>query len=154
MPVPFELHDVARIGAFGYLGSNRVLSRWVPESRALYVPAPYTVVDVAIAATQDVWSTLQVEQAGVLLSSGRLFRWGVNAAGALGSPADELDIAEEPRDMTHVAGNRVVSFAMTTASTCVSLVDGKVKCWGTNQRGELGRGTIDAEEHPEAEGIR
>ena len=154
VPVPFELHDVARIGAFGYLGSNRVLSRWVPESRALYVPAPYTVVDVAIAATQDVWSTLQVEQAGVLLSSGRLFRWGVNAAGALGSPADELDIAEEPRDMTHVAGNRVVSFAMTTASTCVSLVDGKVKCWGTNQRGELGRGTIDAEEHPEAEEIR
>ena len=56
--------------------------------------------------------------------------------------------------MTHVAGDRVVSFAMTASSTCVSLADGTVKCWGSNQRGELGRGAVDSAQHPEAELIR
>ena len=65
-----------------------------------------------------------------------------------------VDVAEEPLDMTHVAGDRVVSFALTAASTCVSLVDGTVKCWGANRRGELGRGTVDPAQHPEAELIR
>ncbi|MDF2695418.1 MAG: repeat domain protein, partial [Labilithrix sp.] len=153
-PTPIELPRVVRGGAFGYLGSDGVLSQWVPEIRDLYVPLPHTVVDVSITAARADFGVLYIEQAGVLLSSGRLFRWGRNTAGTLGYPSDTLDVAEEPRDMTHVAGDRVVSFATTAASTCVSLVDGKVKCWGTNQRGELGRGTIDAAEHPEAEVIR
>ena len=90
----------------------------------------------------------------MLLSNGRLFRWGATRPARSVCAPSVLDVAEEPRDMIHVAGDRVVSFAMTAASTCVSLVDGKVKCWGTNQRGELGRGAVDAEEHPEAEVIR
>jgi len=156
LPVPIEQPGVLRSGAFAYLGVDGVLTRWVPERRALYVPGASSVVDVAIAPGRSYRAgvIVFVEQAGVLLADGHLYRWGRNTAGALGYSPDELDLAAEPLDMTHVAGGRVVSFAMTTASTCVSLVDGTVKCWGSNQRGELGRGTIDYEHHPEAEVIR
>ncbi len=160
-PVPIEVPGVLRIGTYGYLGADGIVSRWVPTRRALYVPNALNVVDVAIAAgrvrgTGTSLNKLVVyaEQGGMLLGDGRLFRWGRNTAGALGYPPDALDLIEEPMDVSHVAGNRVVSFAMTSASTCVSLVDGKIKCWGSNQRGELGRGTVDYEHHPEAEVIR
>jgi hypothetical protein len=154
---PTEVHGVVRIGAFGYLDKTGILSRWVPSLRALYVSTPAAVVDVLITASTDfsgVRPTPYVEQAGVLLASGRLYRWGRNNSGALGYALDTVDIAEEPLDMTHVAGGRVVSFAMTSASTCVSIDDGAVKCWGANQRGELGRGAVDGSQHPEAEKIR
>jgi len=153
-PVPHELHGVVRVGAFGYLSKDGVLSRWMPDTRALYVPSASTVVDVAITTARGDFGAVYVEQAGVLLSTGRLFRWGRNLFGALGAPEDALDVAEEPLEMAHVVGDGVVSFATTAASTCVSLVDGTVKCWGSNQHGELGRGTIDADEHPEAQVIR
>jgi len=154
---PQVLHDVVRVGAFGYLDRSGILSRWLPATRALYVSSAATVVDVAITAgaafIDNKWANY-VEQGGLLLSSGHLYRWGRNTSGALGHAPNVLDVADEPLDMTHVAGDRVVSFAMTAASTCVSLVDGTVKCWGANQRGELGRGTVDPAQHPEAELIR
>ncbi|MBN9164665.1 MAG: hypothetical protein J0I07_27130 [Myxococcales bacterium] len=137
------------------------MNRCVPTRRALYVANAATVVDVAIAAgrvrgtgTDANKLIVYAEQAGMLLADGRLYRWGRNTAAALGYPPDALDLIEEPMDVTQVVGNRVVSFAMTTVSTCVSLVDGKIKCWGSNERGELGRGTVDYEHHPEAEVIR
>ena len=155
-PLPVELLGVARAGAFGYLTRDGLLFRWMPERRALYVPYPANVVDVAISGGIEpgVFGTSFVAQAGVLFSNGRLFRWGLNTAGALGHPPAELDIATEPLDMTHVAGDRVVSFATTVGATCVSNVDGAVRCWGSNQYGELGRGTADLANHPEAEDIR
>ena len=159
--IPVEVPGVLRIGAYGYLGADGIAKRWVPSPRALYVANAGAVVDVAIAPGRVRGTGVDanrifvyVEQAGMLLGDGRLYRWGRNTAGALGHAPDALDLVEEPMDMTHVAGNRVVSFAMTTASTCVSLVDGKIKCWGSNQRGELGRGSVDSEHHPEAEVIR
>jgi len=154
---PQVLRDVVRVGAFGYLGKSGILSRWLPDPRALYVLNAATVVDVNItagAAFVDFEWTNYVEQGGILLSSGKLFRWGRNTSGALGYAPTVIDVAEEPLEMTHVAGDRVVSFAMTAASTCVSLVDGTVKCWGANRWGELGRGTVDPAQHPEAELIR
>ncbi len=160
-PVPVEVANVARIGTYGYLRSDGVAHRWVPTARALYVANAGTIVDVAIAAGRvrgtgtDVNKLIvYAEQGGMLLGDGKLYRWGRNTAGALGASPNVIDLLEEPMDVSHVAGDKVVSFAMTTASTCVSLVDGKVKCWGANQRGELGRGSVDFESHPEAEVIR
>ncbi len=152
---PLEVPGAMRVGAFGYLDVNGILSAWIPQRKILYIPGASSVVDVAISPGVN-WNPQReyVEQAGVLLSSGRLFRWGLNTGGALGYAPDELDLAEEPLDMTPIVGNQIVSFATTRASTCVSHVDGRVECWGVNLHGELGRGTVDAASHPAPEIIR
>jgi len=145
-PWPITLGGVVRSGAFAYLDDGGLLRRWHPKAGELYLPSPGLVVDVAISGVDG--------QGGALLSNGRLFRWGPNAAGTLGSAPDVLAGADHPLEMKHVAGDRVVSFATTTGSTCASRADGTVRCWGSNLRGELGRGTVDPLPHPESEEIR
>jgi len=156
---PRELLGAARIGSFGYVDATGMLSTWIPDRRTLYIPGASSVVDVAISAGFAGPAFQRhlgghIAQAGVLLSSGRLFRWGFNTGGALGYAPDELEYAEQPIDVTPLVNGGVVSFATTSASTCASLVDGSVKCWGSNLRGELGRGTVDNVPHPEPEIIR
>jgi Regulator of chromosome condensation (RCC1) repeat len=139
---PRELPSVTSIGAFAYV-SDGLLKRWRPEAGTLYIPSSGEVVQVAIAGAN--------QQGGALLASGRLFRWGYNASGALGLSPSEVAAASHPLEMP-VA--KVVTFATTDKSTCASLSDGKVTCWGSNVYGELGRGTTDAAAHPEPEVIR
>lgn len=141
-----EIPSVVHIGPFAYLGKDGLLRRWVPSAELLYVPSPSEVVQVEIAGA--------TMQGGVLLSTGRLFRWGLNTRGALGVPPETLAYVEHPIEVSNAAGGPVVSFATTTASTCALLVDGSVRCWGSNVRGELGRGTVDSAPHPEGEAIR
>ncbi len=86
------------------------------------------------------------------LATGRLFRWGTT------TPALPESIPRPRRSCSirwrsPSSSNQVVSFATTAESTCASLVDGTVKCLGSNAAGELGRGTVDADPHPEAEAI-
>ncbi len=146
LPLPLTIPGVVRLGVFAYLDHAGLLQRWYPRTGELYVPSPASVVDVSISSVDG--------QGGALLSNGRLFRWGPNARGTLGSSPDALPLAEHPLEMKHVAGDRVVSFATTRGSTCASRVDGTIRCWGANLRGELGRGSVDALAHPESEVIR
>lgn len=139
---PRELPNVTRIGAFAYIADG-LLMRWRPQAETLYIPSSSDVVQVAIAGAN--------QQGGALLANGRLFRWGYNASGALALSPYEVAASSYPLEMP-VA--KVVSFATTDKSTCASLQDGKVTCWGSNVYGELGRGTMDSEAHPEAEVIR
>ncbi len=139
---PRKLPNVTSIGAFAYT-SDGLLMRWRPEAGTLYIPSSSQVVQVAIAGAN--------EQGGALLATGRLFRWGHNAGGALARSPHEVAAASHPLEMP-VA--KVVSFATTDKSTCASREDGKVTCWGSNVYGELGRGTMDSTAHPEPEVIR
>ncbi|MDF2691998.1 MAG: repeat domain protein [Labilithrix sp.] len=151
-PIPLEVPGIARAGVFAYLTTDAVVSQWAPKKKTLHLTAASSLVDIAISARYVGGFPYPVrieEQGGLLLSSGRLFRWGVNSAGELGYRPEDLVVVDDPVEMTNVGG-AVVSFAMTSASTCASLVDGRVECWGSNLHGELGRGTIDAEFHPEA----
>ncbi|MDF2695596.1 MAG: repeat domain protein [Labilithrix sp.] len=148
LSAPLELPGVARMWSFAYGATDGRLKTWRPSVGVLSVPAiPAHIVDVKIAGVN------QAQHGGVLLASGRLFRWGSNTAGALGLLPHELAFASYPMEMTQVA-RKTVSFATTEGSTCASLVDGKVSCWGANGFGELGRGTLDLDAHPEAEVIR
>ena len=148
LTAPLEVRGVARTWTFAYGATDGRIVTWRPSVDVLSIPAiPALVVDVKIAGLN------QAQHGGALLASGRLFRWGSNTAAALGIAPDALAFASHPVEATQVAG-KVVSFATTEASTCASLVDGKVSCWGGNAFGELGRGTVDFEAHPEAEEVR
>jgi len=152
LPSPSPVAGVARLGTYAYLGTDGLVKQWFPERSALIAAGISKVVDVIIAPHPE--TSLTLLQAGLLLGDGRLYRWGYNAGGELGYPIEQLAFAPAPLPMTHVIGSNVVSFAMTRSSTCASLSDGQVKCWGSNGYGELGRGTIDDDRHPEAEQIR
>lgn len=154
---PLERPSVVGAWPFAYLAANLQLWQWLPRdrdtsSRKVFLPNTDLVVDVKMSAYSTSQSE-QVEQGGALLATGKLYRWGANAAGALGVDPNEQPSAEYPMEVTQV-GARVVSFATTKESACASLVDGTVECWGANDHGELGRGSVDLTAHPAPEVIR
>ncbi|AKU95526.1 BNR repeat domain protein [Labilithrix luteola] len=155
---PAEIEGVARIGAFAFVGYDGLVTRWSYLQDAfgsttgfvhetLYLPARAEVVDVKLGGVEA------LAQGGALLSTGRLFRWGLNSSGTLGVDPSTEARANYPREVTGLGG-QVVSFATMRSSTCALLVSGEIKCWGANGNGELGRGSIDWLAHPEAEAIR
>ncbi len=79
-------------------------------------------------------------------SGGDVRCWGSNASGQLGLPgADIVGDDEAPAWMPAVAlGGPAVAVAAGYAHTCALLEDQRVRCWGKNQFGELGRGDTQA----------
>ena len=147
---PSERSGIDRIGPFSYATSDGLAHRWLPTESSIYIPAFAPAIELKVSADRESELALQ---GGVLTSTGRLFRWGPNTAGALGVAPNELSRTAYPVEVEQVRG-RVVSFATTVDSTCALLVDGKVQCWGANVYGELGRGTADLDAHPEPEDVR
>lgn len=69
-----------------------------------------------------------------------VYCWGSNASGQLGLP-----VAQTPRTSRPVRvdiGGKATAVAAGGAHTCVIMLDGTIKCWGKNERGQLGRGTL------------
>ncbi len=147
---PSERSGIERVGTFSYATSDGLAHRWLPTDTAIYIPAFVPVIELKVSADKEAETALQ---GGVVTTTGRLFRWGPNPAGALGVDPNELSRTPYPVEVEQVRG-RVVSFATTVGSTCALLVDGKVQCWGANVYGELGRGTTDLNAHPEPENVR
>jgi hypothetical protein len=69
---------------------------------------------------------------------GRVFCFGSNAEGQLG-------IGSDPRVRTHLTtvamGERVAEVSAGSNFTCARIIDGTVRCFGANDRGQLGDGT-------------
>lgn len=148
MPLPApslaEVPGVTQLWEFAY-SRNGLVWQWrgSPSATPLYVPSLSRVVDVKLG----------LSHIGVLVATGHLFRWGTTAAGALGFTSETVPTSTYPLEMEQVEG-QVISFAVSAgAATCASLVSGRIKCWGSNALGELGRGTVDTAPHPEAEFI-
>lgn len=82
-----------------------------------------------------------------LLEGGAVKCWGLNGSGMLGVAAGADRLGDEPGEMgdalpvvdlgTDVRAMRIVA---GTQHTCALLEDGRVKCWGDNQHGQLGLG--------------
>ncbi len=152
--VPLELGGVRLAGAFAYVTTEGLLEQWRNRFGSilidsLYIPSSELLVDLRISGA----NLMRKQQGGAVSSTGRFFRWGPNTAGTLGMPPETVVESRYPVEVLAVK-SKVVSFATTYRSTCVSLVDGTIQCWGANAFGELGRGTVDLDPHPEPEVIR
>lgn len=66
--------------------------------------------------------------------------WGSNASGQLGIP--QAQAAQSSRPVRVDLGGKAVAVAAGGNHTCAALTDGNVKCWGNNEKGQLGRGTV------------
>ncbi|MBD8528263.1 PD40 domain-containing protein [Pseudomarimonas arenosa] len=65
--------------------------------------------------------------------------WGLNGAGALGSDSELYQIPS-PVDVIGLQGP-VTAFSGGAEHSCALLSDGRVQCWGSNSRGQLGDGS-------------
>jgi Regulator of chromosome condensation (RCC1) repeat len=156
---PLEVGKVRLAGAFAYVTTEGLLERWQNQWGTIivdssYIPSSELLVDLKVSGANLV-KPLQPpqQQGGAVSSTGRFFRWGPNTAGTLGMPPETVVESRYPVEVLAVK-SKVVSFAMTYRSTCVSLVNGTIECWGANAFGELGRGTLDLDPHSEPEVIR
>lgn len=87
-----------------------------------------------------------------VLDGGQVKCWGHNMYGqlGLGDTSDRGDDGDEMGDNLPAvelgAGNRAVAVAAGALHTCALLDDGKVKCWGNNEHGQLGIGKSGIDE--------
>ncbi len=100
-------------------------------------PVPVYVADIsdAVAVSAGYYHSCAVHR------NGQVSCWGSNLKGALGLPED-MQWAIAPAVVPGVED----AVDVTTGSdhTCALLADGRVKCWGDNEHGQLGNGTTSA----------
>jgi hypothetical protein len=58
------------------------------------------------------------------------------------------------RVTTTIAGAAAASLLATGSTHACALVEDRIGCWGSNDHGQLGRGAIDSEPHPEAAPVK
>ena len=102
-----------------------------PASIALPPTGPFATTELALS--------LGVDHACVLFPGGQVGCWGANDRGQLGDgtttprTAPSQSVAGLPKATALASGNKW---------SCALLEDGRVMCWGANDRGQLGDGTM------------
>ncbi|KAJ1464465.1 regulator of chromosome condensation 1/beta-lactamase-inhibitor protein II, partial [Baffinella frigidus] len=113
-------------------------------------PGGYTQ-DTTIYSTPGVSCALSLSSSGthtcaLFTDVGKIKCWGWNPLGALGISPDDLyfwDITDMGSNLAYVdfgLNPKVVSVQAGYVHTCVLFVNGKLKCFGGNSKGELGMG--------------
>lgn len=117
----------------GLLGQGDVL----PAAGRVQVVAPKSGV-VAIAAS---------EAHTCAVADGQVMCWGSNASGELGYVT--TDVYSAAPELVEGLPDGVTSIGIGDGFSC-ALVGGGVKCWGANESGQLGDGTIEPSRRPVA----
>ena len=104
-------------------------------------PAPPAAVEGLPGPAVD--ADLGYSSACALLESGGLMCWGYNNCGQLGDGTTED--RDEPVPVLGLEEVEVVDVVLGLSHTCALSGDGRVFCWGYNQRGQVGTGEISDE---------
>lgn len=100
---------------------------------------PCTVEPVAVALSGIVRASAGDGHACAVDTDGRGFCWGRNRFGELGN-GEVNTVRSTP---VAVAGNHIFrTISAGTNHTCGSDTDGTIFCWGVNDRGQIGDGTL------------
>ena len=84
------------------------------------------------------------KSACMILDSGETKCWGTNEEGQIGQGDTDLDFYPTP---TEVNGNHdFVALSINSDTICAITSDAEGYCWGDNEAGQIGRGSIDTDE--------
>ncbi|HWM20536.1 MAG TPA: hypothetical protein VNO51_12670 [Ilumatobacteraceae bacterium] len=98
-------------------------------------PVPVTGITTAVSITSgDAHSC-------ALLANGTIQCWGVNFSAELGDGTVASPDSPTPIQVVGINNARSINVGPGGHHTCAALTDGRVKCWGWNEFGQLGDGT-------------
>ena len=87
------------------------------------------------------------EHTCAILANGGVQCWGGNVNGQLGNGEPSYSPHITPVTVTGLAG-KAIDLAAGSWHTCALLQGGRVQCWGANNTGQLGNGTMDDQAAP------
>jgi alpha-tubulin suppressor-like RCC1 family protein len=96
---------------------------------------PAVALDEAVAAL-----ALGANHSCVLTESGEVFCWGSNSAGQLGRDREMDDDSVPPAKAINFRGVPVIALSAGATHNCAVLDGGSLRCWGSNDKGQLGNG--------------
>ncbi|HMQ26635.1 MAG TPA: hypothetical protein PKA98_11660, partial [Acidimicrobiales bacterium] len=128
----------------------------VPAGLSAPLPDDHPAVDLGTGRTARALATGGYHHTCALLDDDTVKCWGDNQRGTLGT-GDVLRRGDEPGEMGDGLlpaalgpGRTVRDIALGDFHACAVLDDATVKCWGENQRGQLGIGdTFDRGDEPD-----
>jgi len=123
-------------------GEERQLGFEIFDPQVAAGDEPGELPTPAVALGEDVMDVVVgLLHTCALLDAGVVRCWGSNDVGQVGIPGADLYLPEDagPVDI----GGAAQQITAGAQQTCALLVDGAVRCWGTNQFGQLGYPGVD-----------
>ncbi len=127
-------------GSQGRLGENAVTPRYLPNTAPLDFGTGQGQ-QIRQAATGD-------SHTCALLLDGSVYCWGKNDNGQLGYGHANRLLKPDPSHIGFPPGRVAKQLALGTTHTCARFDDQSVRCWGANDRGQLGYGDSTTRQAP------
>ena len=150
----FEVVNLLRKDSLEMTDADRELIRATvlarPENRVVITHGTDTMTTTAAALEGIAGKTIVQVSRGLshtlaLTSEGKVYAWGNNTVGQLGTNSQFGDFAPvavfTDTGPTALNGKFVIAIATTRNTSYALCSDGTIAAWGENQRGQLGNGT-------------